>query len=182
MNKTILKIGIILLTIMIILLIIYPLIEFDIGGKIIKFSYSDDISTLETYTCYTESYVYNEDRNISIYNFDFHKVLFFYIITFEYKKGNVCDREYLLEEQYINNFLKNADIKYNQNNIDLSKLIKGKTAIVSNKRYFGNNYENSIDYILDGKYETLYVFYENDLLVIQVGLSDEGPKFIAYKW
>ena len=56
-----------------------------------------------------------------------------------------------------------------------------KTAIVGNKRYFGDDYNNSIDYVLDGKYETLYVFYVDDLLVIQVGFSDEGPKFIAYK-
>ena len=41
--------------------------------------------------------------------------------------------------------------------------------------------KESIDYVLDGKYETLYVFYVDDLLVIQVGFSDEGPKFIAYK-
>ena len=69
----------------------------------------------------------------------------------------------------------------NNKNIDLGKLIKNKKAIVANKRYFDNPYDTQIDYILDGRHETMYVFYVEDLLVIQVGLSDEGPKFIAYK-
>ena len=46
------------------------------------------------------------------------------------------------------------------NNIDLSKLIEGKKAIVSNKKYFGNDYKNSIYYKLDGKY---YVGTENTI-------------------
>jgi hypothetical protein len=36
-------------------------------------------------------------------------------------------------------------------------------------------------YKLDDKYEELYVFYLDDLLVIQVGNTDEGPKYIAYE-
>ena len=38
-----------------------------------------------------------------------------------------------------------------------------------------------ITYTLNNRHETMYVFYQYDLLVIQVGLSDEGPKYIAYK-
>ena len=33
----------------------------------------------------------------------------------------------------------------------------------------------------DGRYEELFVFYLDDLLIIQVGNSDEGPKYIAYE-
>ena len=106
---------------------------------------------------------------------DIHRFLFFYVIILEYEEGNICDTEYVLEPSYIDNFLENAVIKHNDNNIDLGALIEGKT------RYFDNDYMNSIEYILDGKYEVLYIFYVDDLTIIQVGLSDEGPKFIAYK-
>jgi len=112
---------------------------------------------------------------------DFKKILFFYKITLEYENGNLCDYEYVLEEEYITNFIDNANIKSNLNNINIEKLIKDKTAIIGNTRYLGNDYENYIEYILDGKHEILYVFNVDDLLVIQVGYSDEGPKFIAYK-
>ena len=37
------------------------------------------------------------------------------------------------------------------------------------------------EYKLDGEYKEMYIFYNDDLLIIQIGLSDEGPKFIAYK-
>ena len=59
--------------------------------------------------------------------------------------------------------------------------VKGKKAIIKNKRYTGNEYDKGIFYQLDGKYEELYVFYVDDLLVIQVGSPDELPKFIAYE-
>ena len=112
---------------------------------------------------------------------DFKKILFFYKITLEYEEGNLCDYEYYLEEEYINTFIKNAKIKENNKNIDIAKLIEGKTAIEGNTRYTGNDYETFISYVLEDRHEILYVFYVDDLLVIQVGLSDEGPKFIAYK-
>ena len=165
----------------IILLIVFPFIEYKKAGKLIMLSYSDDISKLEDSLCYDESYMYNKKRDISIYEYDFKKILFFYINIFKYKEGNVCETEYLLEEEYINNVIENSVIKYNEKNINLAKLIKGKKAIVSNTRYLGNDYENSIEYVLDGKHQILYVFYVDDLLIMQVGLSDEGPKYIAYK-
>ena len=99
----------------------------------------------------------------------------------EYEKGNRCENEFLLEEEYINNFLNNAVIDYNENNIDVGKLIKGKTAVVSNTRYSGDDVVGSIDYTLDGVYETMYIFYEEELLIIRVGSVDEAPKYIAYK-
>jgi len=175
------KVLLILSMFIILFLIIYPLIEIDLNGKIIKFSYSGDISEFEENPCYDENYFYNEKRNISVHNFGFNKILFFHIITLEYEQGNVCDTEYLLKEDYIQNIIDNAVITYNDNNIDLAKLIDGKTAIVSNTRYHGEHHNNVIEYILDGKEEILFIFYVDDLLVIQVGLSDEGPKFIAYK-
>ena len=181
MRKKIFLVSVILFFIIISLLILYPNIEINKDNKIIKFSYSDDISRFEDEDCYSESYFYNKKRDISIYNYDFKKFLFFHIIIIEYKEGNICDTEYLLEESYINDFVNNAEIEENENNIDISKLIANKEAIVGNTRYQGNEYDNAIYYILKGKQEVLYVFYIDDLLVIQVGYSDEGPKYIAYK-
>jgi hypothetical protein len=99
----------------------------------------------------------------------------------EYEEGNYCDTQFVLEEDYIRDFLARAEIEENVNNLDIAKLIEGKEAIVGNTRYLGNDYENAIFYVLDGKYEELYVFYVDDLLVIQVGSPDESPKYIAYR-
>ena len=175
------KIFICISLILFLFLLIYPFIEIDTGKKIIVFGYNDDVSKYEDVSCYDESYFYVEDKDISINNFTFSKFLFFYIITLDYEEGNVCETEYLLEEEYINNFLENAVILENENNIDLSKLIEGKKAIVSNKKYFGNDYKSSIYYKLDEEEQVMYIFYVDDLLVIQVGNTDEGCKFIAYR-
>ena len=91
------------------------------------------------------------------------------------------ETQFLLEEAFIEHWLKNAEIKENELCLDISEIIKGKTAVVSNKRYLGNEYDKSITYVLDGKWETLYVFESEGLTVIQVGSTDESPKFIAYK-
>ena len=64
----------------------------------------------------------------------------------------------------------------------MANLIKNKTVITSNKRY--PSYDNSkyIGYILDGKYMDMFITEtEEGLIIIQVGLGDEGPKFIAYQ-
>jgi len=66
--------------------------------------------------------------------------------------------------------------------VDLANLIKDKEAIVVNKRYPWNDNYKWIGYILDGEYKDMFISYnEEGLLIIQVGLGDEGPKFIAYK-
>lgn len=165
----------------ILFLLFLPIIKIDKNNKLMFISYSDDISKYEDYTCYHESVSYLEKKDISIKKFNIRKFLIFYLFTLEYEKGNLCDTEYLLEESYITKFINEAEITYNSNNIDIKELIKGKTAIVSNTRYLGNDYETSISYKLDGKYEIMYIFYVDDLLIIQVGSPDESTKFIAYK-
>ena len=164
-----------------VLLAIYPKIEIQTDDKLIAFRYSDDISEFETELSLDENYSYYEKRDISIHSFDFKKFLFFHVIVMEYVEGNYCDVEFLLEESYIQDFLERAEIQMNESNLDIAKLIEGKKAIVGNTRYLENEYDKSIEYILDGEYETLYVFYQEDLLVIQVGSPDESPKYIAYK-
>ena len=64
---------------------------------------------------------------------------------------------------------------------DLAALLAGKTAVVGNTRYPGNEYDKSITYVLDGVWETLYVYESAGMTVIQVGSPDESPKFIAYQ-
>ena len=179
-NK-ILKIVIPILVFIVLLLISLPCFEIKTKQHLIAIRYKEDYSEFETNQCYNESYYYNEKHNISLNHFNHKQFLFFHIYVFDYKEGNVCETEYLLEESYIKRFIEKAEIIYNDENIDISKLIEGKTAIVGNKRYFGGDYNVSVDNILDGEYETLFVFYVDDMLIIQVGLSDEGPKFIAYK-
>ena len=49
---------IILVIIIIVFLGIYPLLEFDTGSRIIKFSYSGDTSLFEDRACYDDGYFY----------------------------------------------------------------------------------------------------------------------------
>lgn len=171
----------ILILLIIIGLIIIPNTEFKIKNKLIAIRYKEDMSEFETNECYNERYYYNKKHNISISGFNHTKILFLNIYTFDYIERNICKTEYLLEESYIKNFLENAIIEYNSLNIDVAKLIDGKKAIIGNTKYLGNDYTKEIYYILDGKHEVMYIYEKNDLLIIQVGLSDEGPKYIAYK-
>lgn len=181
MKKKVLVIVSVIVLMIIITLLVLPKIVIYGENKVTFISYNDDFSRFDQNHCYDESYAYYEDLDISIYNFDVEKKLFLYFITLEYEEGNVCETEYLLEESYIQNYIENAIIEENEQNIDIAALIEGKEAIVGNTRYSGNEYRDAIYYILDGKYEEMYIFYVDDLLVIQVGNSDEGPKFIAYK-
>ncbi len=171
---------IIMLVIIGLFLVIYPTVEIKTDNKLIAFRYTDDTAEFETEFSYNETYVYYEDKDITITDFDFKKFLFFHVISMEYVEGNYCDTQFVLEEDYIRDFLERAEIEENVNNLDIAKLIEGKEAIVGNTRYLGNDYENAIFYVLDGKNEELYVFYVDDLLVIQVGSPDESPKYIAY--
>ena len=162
-------------------LVIYPNIVIDTGDRLIVCNYTGDFSEYEENQSYNEAYCYNEEYDVSLHTFDVYNFLFFHVISMEYVEGDVRETEFILEEAYIKNFLENAEITDNENNIDLAKLIEGKEAVVGNTRYVGNDYTQGIFYKLDGRYEEMYIFYAEDLLVIQVGSPDELPKFIAYK-
>lgn len=178
-KKIFIIIGIILLIALVFYLI--PYIKIDKNNKIMYLSYTDILSEYDEVTCYDDGMAYYKEKDITIKRIDIEKKFIFYLVTLDYVEGNLCDKEFYLEENYIDNFIKNAEIKENPKNVNLKNLIKGKNPIVGNTRYFGNDYETFISYILDDKHEILYVFYKGDMLIIQVGLSDEGPKFIAYK-
>jgi len=187
MNKKKIIIIVVILIIIGIFICVYPNIEFYSGEYLYMMSYSDDFVDsedfykLEEETCYDESYSYNREKNISIISWDYKKFLFFKWFQVKYEKGNICETEFLLEESYIHNFLDNAVI-LESDDVDLASLIKDKEAIISNKRYPWNDEYKWISYKLDGKYEEMFISTnEEGLIIIQVGLSDEGPKYIAYK-
>ena len=62
---------------------------------------------------------FNKKRNISIKNWEYNNFLFFKWFKINYQDGNICATEFLLKESYIKNFLENAQIKSNDDNIDL---------------------------------------------------------------
>ena len=166
---------------LVIFLLILPFIKIEKDNKLIFISYSDDISEYETDFCYHESVSYYKKRDISITNFDIKKYFVFYLFTLEYEEGNLCDTEWQLEENYITDFINNAEIIDNPYSIDVKTLIEGKEPIVSNARYINHDYETFINYKLNDKYDVMYIFYSDDLLILQVGYPDETTKFIAYR-
>lgn len=181
MRKTIIIIIASVMALVGILFIVYPHIEIDTGEKLIRCSYSDDFSEYDENHSYNEVYAYNEKYDVSIKSFNVKNFLFFYVISMDYVEGDVRKTEFILEESYIQHFIESAEIYDNEKNIDLAALIEGKEPVIGNTRYTGNDYETGIYYILDGKYEEMYIFYKEDLLIIQVGSPDELPRFIAYK-
>lgn len=162
---------------------IYPHVEMQTDHHLIALRYSDDISEFEDEISLDESYTYDADRDITIIGFDFHKFLWFHVLVMEYEEGNLIETQYILEEAYITDFLQNAVIEENDDDIDLAALIRGKTAIVSNTRYIPEDYDTtpSITYVLHEEDEIMFVYESEDLLVLQIGYPDEGPKYIAYR-
>ena len=179
-KKTILT-SVILIVIITVFLIVYPMIRIDSGERLIVFNYNGDYSKYDVNHSYGELYCYNEEFDVSIKSFEVKRFLFFYSVSMEYIEGDFRETQFVLEEEYINDFLKNAKIIENESSIDISSLIKGKNVIVGNTRYTGNDYTDCILYKLHDKYEEMFVFTVDDLLIIQVGSPDELPKFIAYK-
>ena len=163
------------------IVLIYPNIEFKKDGKLYACRFTDDFSEFEENASYNELYFYNEKHDVSLNHFNVKNFLCFYLFTFDYIEGDVRETQFILEEAFIDYWLKNAKIQENESNIDLAKIIENKTAIVSNQRYSGNEYDKSITYVLDGAWETLYIFESEGLTVIQVGSPDECPRYIAYK-
>ena len=186
--KKVIKFTIIIFILSVLLIIYYPYIELYNDDYWYMMSYSknwedsEDLKELEQEFCYDESYSYNKKRDISTKDWEYKGILFFKYFKIKYEKGNICATEYLLEESYIIEVIDKAEIVENDDNIKLSKLIEGKKAIVKNKRYPWNDNHKYIGYKLDGEYKEMYIYTNEDgLIIIQVGNSDEGPKYIAYK-
>lgn len=182
--KTKLKIIIavsVLAALVLAVILIYPNIEFKRNGKLYACSFSDDFSKYEENPSYNELYFYYEKEDISLKTFDVKNFLCFYLFTFEYEEGDKRETQFILNEDFIKHWIENAEITDNENNIDVAALISGKEAVVGNKRYSTDDEKDAIFYKLDGKYDEMYIFESEGLLVIQVGSPDESPKYIAYK-
>jgi len=162
-------------------LLLWPHMEFRRDGKLYLLRYSFDWSDYEQNMSYHEIWNYDEQRDISVRNVQDESFLFFHVISMEYVPGDMREVDFLLEEQDFLDIVARAEITSNPRNVDIPALIRGKTAIVGNTRYLGNDYETMICYRLDGRYDELYIFYVDDLLVFQIGSPDETPKFIAFK-
>ena len=179
--KIIIAILVVIILLAVSLFLIYPNIEFKKNGKFYACRLSEDFSEFEENASYHELYFYNEEHDISLNHFEVKNFLCFYLFSFDYIDGDFRETQFLLEEEYIKHWLESAEIEENPDNVDIAELIKGKTAVVANRRYKGNDYNKCIIYKLDGKWDELYVFESDGMTVIQVGSPDELPKYIAYK-
>lgn len=173
----------IILAILAFCLLFVDKIKITSGNEIRYISLNVDISWIEedSVTCYDDGYTYLKKKDISIKNIDIKKVGFLYYHTLKFEKGNVCDYEFYIEEKDFLYMITKGEIVENEDKLDLPKMIKGKEAIVGNTRY---PWEDNYKYLglnINGEYKEIYVTERDGLVVIQIGNSDEGPKYIAYK-
>lgn len=172
----------------VVLVVVFGLLFIDkvkitVGNEIRYVSLSSDVLWIDdnSITCYDDGLTYLKDKDITIKNINFEKLgfLWYHRVTFE--KGNLCDYEFYLEEKDFLYMITKGEIVENKSKLDLSEMIKGKEAIVGNTRYPWVEDYKYIGLNIDGKYKEIYVTEREDMLVIQIGNSDEGPKYIAYK-
>ncbi len=153
------------------------------GNEIRYISLDSDVSWIDenSITCYDESYTYLKDRNVSIKDIDSKKVWFLWYHKLTFVEGNVCETEFFIDEKDFLYMITKGEVIENEDKLDLTKMIKGKKAITGNTKY---SFEDDYKYIMlkvDGEEKEIYVTEREDLLVIQIGNTDEGPKYIAYK-
>ena len=160
---------------------IYPHIEIKTENALIALRYSSDISEFDAYGTVDETYFYNKKYDISVYDFDIKNFLFFHKITMKYKDGDMRESQFLLKAEYIENLLKNWQITENEGNVDVDKMLYGKSAIEQNKRIPFDSFTNSIYYVLDGEENVMHIGEKDGQVLIQIGNSDEGPKYIVYE-
>ena len=174
---------IVILLILAFILLFIDKIKITVGNEIRYMSLSSDVLWIEenSITCYDDGLTYLKDKGITVKNIDFKKVgfLWYHRVTFE--EGNLCDYEFYIEEKDFLYMITKAEIVENEDNLDLTEMIKGKKAIVGNTRYPWYDDYKYMGLEIDGNYKEVYITERDDLLVIQIGNVDEGPKYIAYK-
>ena len=173
----------IIIAVLVFSLLFIDKIKITVGNEIRYISLDSDVSWIDedSITCYDESYTYLKNKDITIKDIDLKEIgfLWYYKLTFE--EGNVCEYEFYIDEKDFLYMISKGEVVENEDNLDLVQMIKGKKAIVENKKY---SWEEDYKYIglnIDGEYKEIYVTEREDLIVIQIGNSDEAPKYIAYK-
>ena len=153
------------------------------GNEIRFISLDDSIDWIDkdSITCYDESYTYMKDKDISIDSINIKKVWFLWYHRYTFKEGNVCEYEFFIDEKDFLYMITKGEVIENEDKLDLTKMIKGKTAITGNTKYTWVDDYKYIMLKVDGKEKEIYVTERDGLLVIQIGNTDEGPKYIAYK-
>ncbi len=158
-------------------------IKITVGNEIRYISLTSDVLWIEdnSITCYDDGLTYLKNKDITVKNVDFRKVgfLWYHRVTFE--EGNLCEYEFYIDEKDFLYIITKGEVQENDDKLDLLNLIKGKEAVVGNKKYPWDEERKYISYKVDDKYLELYVSQQKELLVIQIGNSDEGPKYIAYR-
>ena len=181
----------VILFIMAAVLLIYPHIIIQSGDLIIACRYSDDISQFETEVSADENYVYWEEKDVTWSGFDVKKFGPFHLIYLETEPGNTIASKYALDPGYMDQFLANAVIDvvekdYNEVDFtvdDVEAILADKSPVDSGDKYTCPDYDTAyrIYYTLVEEETIMYLYEVDDLLVVQVGYPDEGPKYIAYR-
>lgn len=100
-------------------------------------------------TCYDESYFYDADLDITIIKYYVEKSFPFNKIHLKYNHGNYCENEYVLDNNWLNEFIDKAQI----NEVEIKKcIIKNDTVDCDNKniinedfkQIFNNNFMDNV--------------------------------------
>ncbi len=171
--------------------IIYPKITIQSEDQIIACRFSDDPSQFETEVSADENYVYWAERDVTWSGFDVKKLGPFYVIYLETEPGNTIASKYALDPGYMDQFLSKAVIDVVEKDYkeidftlsDVKALLDGKTPVQGDGKYTCPDYDAAyrIYYHLGDEENVMYLYEIGDLLIVQVGYPDEGPKFIAYE-
>lgn len=153
------------------------------GNEIRFISLDDSIDWIDkdSITCYDESYTYMKDKDISIDSINIKKVWFLWYHRYTFKEGNVCEYEFFIDEKDFLYMITKGEVIENEDKLDLTKMIKGKTAITGNTKYSLEETRKFMMLKVDGEEKEIYVDEVDGLLAIRIGNTDEGPKYIAYK-
>ena len=171
-------------------------------GSIVSYVFSFDktIKHIETLpNCYDESYFYDKGKDVTITKFSNKKKFLLDKIYIDYDNGNLCDFEFILAEDFISKFVKNADVETveiekcskgkcntNKSKRDISKLLN----LVNKEKYTQENvnvilpenykYIINVYYNLDNSSSLLNLFVLEDYIVIKTIDENDHPKNIKY--
>lgn len=153
------------------------------GDEIRFISLDENIDWLDkdSITCYDESYTYMKDRDITVDSINIKKVWFLWYHRYTFREGNVCEYEFFIDEKDFLYMITKGEVIENEDKVDLIKMIKGKEAITGNKRYSLEENRKFIMLKVEDEEKEIYVDEVDGLVIIQIGNTDEGPKYIAYK-